>query len=82
MKKMLATALLALALTGSALAPTGGVAFAAMDTTIDQTIVDPQGLSNIEYTQDNSPSTQDAPSSSPSNDRCHCVVVPEAAPAA
>lgn len=82
MKKMLATALLALAVTGSAFVPTGGAAFAAMDTTVDQLIVDSQSLSNIVHTQDNNQSAPDSPASAPSDDRCGCAAVPEGAPGA
>jgi hypothetical protein len=82
MRKMLATALLALAVTGSTFAPVGSVAFASMEAEVDQFIVDSQGLSNIEYTQDSVQPSADPPPPAPAEDRCICVVVPEEAPAA
>jgi hypothetical protein len=79
MRKMIATALVALAVAGSALAPAGSVALAEMDTQVDQFIVDSQSLTNIEYTRDNE---QSAPENTPApaEDRCGCAAVPEELP--
>lgn len=85
MKKMIATAFLALTVAGSVLAPAGSVALAAMETEVDQTIVDSQSLTNIEYTLDNqqdSPSQQEPAPASPPPPDCGCMVVPAVAPAA
>jgi len=61
MRAMIAGAVVALVAVGSVFGPIGGAAFAQTDSTIDQVIVDDQGLSNIWHTQDNGPSNDGPP---------------------